>query len=93
MRNLKFEDFSGHVGQDYEVPVQGGSLKLNLEAAQAIPGSIREGGGFRLVFRGPLQPQLIQATYIFRRGGYDDQIFVVPVAADERGIQYEAIFY
>jgi hypothetical protein len=93
MRILRHEDFSGQVGQNFEVLVNGGALALRLDEAQPLPGSQRQGGGFRLVFRGPFQPQLPQGSYMFRRRGNDDQIFIVPISADERGVKYEAVFY
>lgn len=93
MRILKFDDFASHVGQAYEVMVGGGSFRLRLDEAQPLPGSPREGGGFRLLFRGPFEPQLSQGSYVFRHRGNADQIFVVPVARDQRGVAYEAIFY
>jgi hypothetical protein len=93
MRILKFEDFSTHLNQGYEVVVGGGSLQLRLDEAQPLPGSPREGGGFRLLFRGPFEPQIAQGIYVFRKNGNADQIFIVPIGRDQRGTQYEAIFY
>jgi hypothetical protein len=92
MRVLRYADFSAQVGQGYEVLVNGGSLAVQLDEAQPLPGSQREGGGFRLLFSGPFEPQIVQGTYVFRNNGNADQIFVVPIARDERGTQYEALF-
>ena len=93
MRVLRFEDFSAQIGQSYEVLVNGGSFPLRLDEAQPLPGSARPGGGFRLVFRGPMQPQLPQGAFMFRHRGNTDQIFIVPIAADQRGMAYEAVFF
>ena len=93
MRVLKYDDFSRQVGQSYEGPGNGGLLMLRLDEAQPIPGSQRDGGGFRLLFRGPVQPQFPQGIYLFRHGGQADQIFIVPIACDPRGTQYEAVFF
>ena len=93
MRVLRFEDFSPHIGQGYEIQVGGGMLALRLDEAQPLPGSAREGGGFRLLFRGPMQPQLPQGVYPLQRRGQVDQVFIVPIACDQRGTAYEAIFY
>jgi hypothetical protein len=93
MRFLRFQDFASQVGQGYEVLVNGGSLPLRLDEAQPLPGSQRDGGGFRLLFRGPFEPQIAQGIYVFRRNGSADQIFVVPVGRDQRGTQYEAVFF
>ena len=93
MRNLTIEDFSSQLGKCYEVLVNGGSLPFRLDEAQPLPGSQRQGGGFRLLFRGPFEPQIPQGIYVFRNRGNADQIFIVPIARDPRGTQYEAIFY
>jgi hypothetical protein len=92
MRFLKFEDFSGEVGEAFEVLRSEGALTLKLEEAEALPGSPREGGAFRLVFRGPTQTPLDQGAYTFRRNGDEDEIFIVPVASNQDGVEYEAIF-
>jgi hypothetical protein len=93
MRNLSIDDFSTQTGKSYEVIVGGGTLPVRLDEAQPLPGSARQGGGFRLLFRGPFEPQIPQGIYVFRNRGNDDQIFIVPIARDQRGTQYEAIFY
>ena len=92
-RILRFEDFSSELGKGYEVLVGGGSLQFRLDEAQPLPGSPRDGGGFRLLFRGPFEPQIPQGMYVFRNRASADQIFIVPIARDQRGTQYEAIFY
>lgn len=90
--DLKLDDFADCVGQPYELVFADATLPIVLETAQALPRSMREAGAFRLEWRGPGEPVLAQATYRFRRGLQTYDMFVVPVARDERGTLYEAIF-
>lgn len=51
------------------------------------------GNGFSLLFRGPAQPQLEQMTYMLDIPGTATfPLFIVPVARDQDGMQYQAIF-
>jgi hypothetical protein len=92
MRLLTFADFAGRLGEAYDILVGGGRLPVVLDEAQPLPGSPREGGGFRLVFRGPLQPIVAQGTYPIQRGSETHEIFIVPIAQVPAGTRYEAIF-
>ena len=92
MRILTFDDFAGRLGKTYEMLVGGGRLPVVLEEAQPLPGSPRQGGGFRLVFRGPFQPVIAQGIYPFQRASETHEIFIVPIAQTQAGVQYEAIF-
>ena len=70
----------------------------DIEAAIDAPGSeTRPGSASLLPFPslppGPVHPLLPQATYPFRHGEEVDEIFIVPVAQDANGTQYEAIFF
>lgn len=93
MRNLTADDFSGTIGTPYEVPVPDGILALTLAELQPLPDSGREGGSFRLEFLGPMEPILPQAIYPFRNGDEILEIFIVPIARDQNGTRYEAIFF
>jgi hypothetical protein len=90
--DLKLDDFADCVGESYELVFADGTLPIVLEKAQALPRSVREAGAFRLEWRGPGEPVLAQAIYRFRRGSEMFDLFMVPVARDEQGTLYEAIF-
>jgi hypothetical protein len=92
MANLTFDDFDGRIGTIYVVTAEDASFPLRLEEAQPLPDSGREGGAFRLVFRGPSDPILPQAIYPFRQDADTREIFVVPIAQGPDGTAYEAIF-
>ena len=91
--NPALSDFSGWVGHSFAVPVRGHRLMLALEAAQELPGSMREAGGFRLEFLGPADPMLNQGIFPFEIEGELYELFIVPLGRDDRGTRYEAVFY
>jgi len=93
MGNLTLDDFSGRVGTTYEIPFDGGAFPISLAEAEPLPNSGREGGSFRLEFLGPVDPVLAQAIYPFRSETKTVEIFVTPIARDQNGTRYEAIFF
>jgi hypothetical protein len=59
------------------------------QGAQPSPGA----NSFSLLFRGPAQPALEQMTYMLDIPGVASfPLFIVPVARDQDGMQYQAIF-
>jgi len=93
IEDMAFSHFSGRVGRNFEVKAGGHSLAMVLEAAQALPGSPRPGGAFRLEFLGPADPMLAQGIFAFEIDSDRFEIFVTPLARDTRGALYEAIFF
>ena len=48
---------------------------------------------FSLVFRGPVNPWLLQATHAVEHAQLGRlELFLVPIGPDEHGMRYEAIF-
>jgi hypothetical protein len=92
-REIVAGDFSGRVGKIFTVHVAGRQLPLKLDAFQELPRSARVGGGFRLEFLGPLDPQLAQGVFQFMFDSERFDIFVVPIRAEPAALRYEAIFY
>ncbi len=92
MADLSIDDFAPYVGSDYQVEAAGQGFALTLKEARPLPQSVREAGSFTLLFRGPPDPLLPQAIYTFRRDGREQDIFIVPVARDTSGTEYEAVF-
>ncbi len=88
--------FTPLLGQGFELPLASddGTLQLSLVEAQALaplPGAPR--APFSLVFEGPAEPQLPQATYALAHRALGPlDIFLVPVARSPAGIRYEAVF-
>jgi len=92
-RPLTLADFAPRRGQKFAVQASNGSIKLLLAEAQELPGSMRDGGAFRLEFLGPPEPSLAQGTYRFLVGGEPNEIFIVPLGRTAENMRYEAIFF
>ncbi len=92
MADLSIDDFAPHVGTPYEVEAGSGTVSLTLNEARPLPQSVRDAGSFALLFRGPADPLLPQGIYTFRRGEAVEEIFITPVARDQSGTEYEAVF-
>lgn len=92
---LTLQDFSPLRGGHFELNVgDQGLLALSLIDANALtphPSAVR--APFSLVFEGPAQPLLPQATYGMTHPSLGPlDIFLVPVARSPAGIRYEAVF-
>lgn len=92
-RELTMGDFEQRVGKPFVVQAAGHNVPLVLRACQALPGSKRAGGGFRLEFAGPPAPQLGQGVFSFHIDHDRFGIFIVPLGETERGRRYEAVFF
>ena len=90
--DYKPEDFRDSVGETFDVDANGETLALLLDDFQDLPAGIREQGSFRLRFKGPREPLVPQGMYSFARAGSAYDIFIVPIAQDQQGSTYEAIF-
>jgi hypothetical protein len=94
METLSAEDFLPHVGHQFRLAGADSPHTLELlsvtPARRAVPGHRT---GFSLLFRGAL-PKVPEQTVLQivhpTRGELG--LFVVPVAQDADGVQYEAIF-
>jgi len=91
---LSLTDFSNLLQHPFPVSAAGTRLVMTMTAAAAVSGGLPGGRKpFSLTFRGPLQPQLPQATYDFEHPVHGViAIFIVPIAADADGVTYEAVF-
>jgi len=92
---LTEKEFSKHVNTKFRITLEP-PVELELsEVKSYLPRENEERGmeRFSLYFAGPLEPHLPQNLYPMEHGlmGAFD-IFLVPVAQDERGFKYEAVF-
>ena len=92
MEQLTLADFADAVGAAYSIAADEGAIELILERADALPSWSPQTESFRLEFCGPFEPILPQATYSLARDGDAFEIFIVPIARDQAGTRYEAIF-
>jgi hypothetical protein len=92
-RHIAIRDFENRVGKTFAVRAAEQEVPLVLRACQPLPGSKRDGGGFRLEFAGPLTPQLGQGTFSFNIDRDQYGIFIVPIGEGQRSRRYEALFF
>jgi len=90
------ETFAECGSKEYRVKLEDGT-ELTLELAEASPLELSSKGGareqFSLLFNGPAEPLLPQAIYTLENAELGTiEIFLVPVAADGEGVDYEAVF-
>ncbi len=93
MHVLTLDDFSGRLGEGFEVAaVDSRTFMLRLSVAEPLGAAMREGGGFRLEWLGPREPILPQGIHRMVAGTAEFEIFIVPIGRGEAGTTYEAIF-
>ncbi|WP_350334600.1 DUF6916 family protein [Coralliovum pocilloporae] len=96
MRNLNdmtAEDFADLEDTVFHITSLDPRISLQLIEVKKLGSGERKGGAFSLLWQGPSEPVLTQATYCLSQtaiGSHD--MFLVPVAEKQAGIQYEAIF-
>lgn len=92
---LELAVFQPCVGQAFGIETGEGSLEVTLK--EATPGPWQPEGetafAFELIFLGPVDPVLPQATY---RMTHPDlgllEVFIVPIARAAEGTTYQAVF-
>ena len=91
--SLTQEEFSRHANSKFQVLVdQNTSVEVELTQVSEMK-IYPEQEEFSLVFRGPLNAFLGQGTRIFQHEQMGEfAIFIVPIAQDARGYDYEAVF-
>jgi uncharacterized protein DUF6916 len=87
------DDFSGRIGRAFLIEIGDDRAELVLDAAQALAGSPRGRGGFRLEFVGPPEPVLVQGVFPLAIDDERFEIFLVAIAREPAGMRYEAVFF
>jgi hypothetical protein len=89
------DTFTPAVGETFTVGGEDGA-KVELLLVEATPkdaGPYAPRPPFSLLFQGPADPFLPQATYRFEHPSLGVmEIFIVPLGLDEHGATYEAFF-
>jgi hypothetical protein len=78
---------------DFQV-IQGSTMLCDLTLTQVIDHTkTPQQEAFSVYFHGPMEPFMQQGMYRLRHEETADlDIFLVPIAADHNGYQYEAVF-
>ncbi|WP_407059827.1 DUF6916 family protein [Cucumibacter marinus] len=91
--NASASDFEGLGDKSFTVTSVEPEVPLELIEVKAMGSGMREGGAFSLLWRGPNEPALPQATYRVTQAELGEiDLFLVPVAQFEDGFRYEAVF-
>ena len=95
--SLTEEEFSRHLNTKFRVRLVDGS-QIDLELVE-VKGYLTKAGEqtgmerFSAYFQGPSQPSLPQNTYSLRHDRMGTfEIFIVPIARDDQGVRYEAVY-
>lgn len=95
MSELTLDTFSPAVGEAFTVG-DDESAKVELLLVEAVAKDVGPHAprlAFSLLFQGPADPFLPQATYRFEHSSLGlMEIFIVPLGHDEHGTTYEAFF-
>ena len=91
--SLTQEEFSRHANSKFQVLVdRDTSVEVELTQVSELK-LYPEQEEFSLVFRGPLNAYLGQGTRAFKHEQMGEfEIFIVPIAQDAHGYDYEAVF-
>lgn len=85
--------FARQLNTQFQIERQGAST-VTLDLVEASP--LRISGGFQsfsIVFRGPADTFLPQATYTLHHDTIAPfELFIVPIGQDAHGFRYEAVF-
>jgi hypothetical protein len=98
LETFTVDTFAPRLGEPFAVETEAGAVEVELVEATAheprrrgAPDGARV--PFAIVFLGPPDPVLPQGMYRFEHADLDAfEIFVVPIAGDEDGVRYEAVF-
>jgi hypothetical protein len=95
--SLTEQEFSRHLNTKFRIQLVDGS-QLDLELVE-VKGYLTKPGEqtgmerFSAYFKGPSEPYLPQNTYSLQHDGMGGfEIFLVPIARDEQGVRYEAVY-
>ncbi|MDQ6651881.1 MAG: hypothetical protein M3Y84_03965 [Acidobacteriota bacterium] len=91
------QEFSQYLNTKFHVQLEAGpQIELELVEVKGYLNKPHEQRGmerFSLFFSGPRDPHLPQGTYTLVREQTDKfEIFLVPIAQNEHGFRYEAVF-
>lgn len=94
--SLTEAEFSKHVGSKFLLKLEPQAIELELvEVKGYLPGPSDQTGmeRFSAFFSGPRETRLPQHVYPLSHESMGEfEIFLVPIAADEQGFRYEAVF-
>lgn len=95
LENMTREHFEECGIKRFTLRTEGSDLDLELQTAEDV-GTRPEGAArqpFSVIFKGPAEPVLQQSSYVLENEELGSlKLFLVPVASDDQGTEYEAVF-
>jgi hypothetical protein len=95
--SLTEQEFSRHLNTKFRLQLADGP-PIDLELVE-VKGYLTKAGEqtgmerFSAFFKGPTEPHLAQNTYSLQHDQMGEfPIFLVPIARDEQGVRYEAVY-
>lgn len=93
IEDLTVESFAGCVGEAFRLTADEGTFEVTLVECETLGGTALNRVPFSLVFLGPREPVLPQRTYPLAHDELGElEVFLVPIAQDDDGTRYEAVF-
>jgi hypothetical protein len=93
LATVTMADFEALRGRTLRISANGETMDIVIAELNAVTGPQRPGGAFSVVFRGPRQPVVEQATHRIEVDGAPAmELFLVPLGPDGEGMLYEAVF-
>jgi Domain of unknown function (DUF6916) len=95
LENFTLESFAPRIGERFRISLDDDVLEVELVEAVPLGEPPAQAGRspFSIIFLGPGEDVLPQRIYRFEHdelGSLD--LFVVPIARDDEGVRYEAVF-
>ncbi len=95
IESLTLERFRTHLNSHFTLPFENSEpIRLQLVEASALESTPRlQRQPFSLLFKGPQEPCLSQASYHLLHEDLGQLLlFLVPIQSDDQGTDYEAVF-
>jgi hypothetical protein len=96
MANLTEQEFSKHVGSEFQTTLGEHEVNLTLAEVKAYMPQENEEAGmerFSVLFTGPPELMLPQQTYRMQHEHMQEfEIFLAPISSDGKSFRYEAVF-
>jgi hypothetical protein len=93
LESFTIDVFAGRVDERFRLLTDTETLDVTLVECEPLGGTAMSRVPFSLVFLGPPEPVLPQRIYPLGHDELGDfELFLVPIAQDDEGTRYQAVF-